>query len=85
MAKRNMTDTKIRTLIKAYLVFHRGRKCSGDEISEWINNNGFGLNQRSVEPKTISHHIRSGMYEMGHILYGVNIEKINYRNHYWIE
>ena len=32
---REVIDTKIRTLIEAYLTFNKGKKCSAKEIAEF--------------------------------------------------
>jgi len=82
---RNEVDTKIRTLIKAYLVFNRGKKCTAAEIAEFINNNGFSLNKYSLHPTRVSHMINSAKWNQSSMLYGINIEKLNGRNHYWVE
>ena len=83
---RKINDTKVRTLIRAYLVFNRGKKCSSMEISEWINNGGFGLKQYSVTPKTVSYHVNLGKRStLSHILHDVNVEKVNGLNHFWID
>ena len=33
---REVIDTKIRTLIKAYLTFNKGKKCTAKEIAELV-------------------------------------------------
>ena len=81
---RKIIDTKIRTLIKAYLLFNKGKKCTAHEIAEFINTNGFGLNQYSLHPKRVSHMINSARWNNSNILYGVQVEKIDGRNHYWL-
>ena len=81
---RNIIDTKVRTLIKAYLSFHKGKKCSSFEIADWINDNGFGLNNYTVNPKRISYYVNSGRHCKTNMLYGVNVEKVNGMNHFWI-
>ena len=68
---RKIIDTKIRTLIK--------------EIAEFVNNGDFGLNQYSLHPTRVSNMINSAKYYKSHILSEINIEKINGRNHFWVE
>ena len=68
---KKIRDTKIRTLIKAYLVFHRGKRCTAKEISEWINCNQFNLNHCLVNANIISRLIYAGKYVPSHILYDV--------------
>jgi len=83
MTKR-IRDTKIRTLIKAYLVFNRGKRCTAKEISEWINGNKFNLNQSLVNPNLIGRLLYMGKYSKGHILNEVNVEKKYNLNYYWV-
>ena len=82
---RKIIDTKIRTLIKAYLVFNKGKKCTAKEIAEWINNGGFALNQYSCHPKVIGYHVNAAKYNVNSQLYGVKVEKVRNLNHYWVE
>ena len=82
---RPIVDTKVRTLIKAFLVLNRGRKYTAKQICEFINNGGFALNQHSVVPKTVSYHINAAKYSPGSMLYDVMVEKIGGYNHYWVE
>ena len=82
---RKIIDTKVRTLIKAYLVFNKGKKCTAKEIAEWINTGGFALNQYSCHPKTIAYHVNRAKYNVKSQLYGVRVEKVRNLNHYWVE
>ena len=82
---RKIIDTKIRTLIKAYLVFNRGKRCTAGEIADFINNNGFSLNQYSLHPTRVSHMINSARWSNSNMLYEVRVEKVNGRNQYWVE
>ena len=82
---REVIDTKIRTLIKAYLTFNKGKKCTAKEIAEFVNNGDFGLNQYSLHPTRVSNMINSAKYYKSHILSEINIEKINGRNHFWVD
>ena len=81
---RPIVDTKVRTLIKAFLVLNRGRKYTAKQICEFINNGGFALNQYSVVPKTVSYHINAARYTPGSMLYDVQVEKVGGYNHYWV-
>ena len=85
MVKSSMVDTKVRTLIKAFLVFNKGKKFSAKQICEWINSYRFGLNGKAVYPKTISYHISQGKYNPSNILNEVNVEKKHNLNYYWVE
>ncbi|MBP5699253.1 MAG: hypothetical protein J6W71_00135, partial [Methanobrevibacter sp.] len=78
---RNIVDTKIRTLIKAYLTFNKGKKCTASEIADFVNCNDFGLNQYSLHPTRVSNMINSAKYYRSHILSDIRVEKINGRNH----
>lgn len=82
---RKIIDTKLRTLIKAYLVLHKGKKCDAKEIAEFINSNDFKMNQYALHPTRVSHMINAGRYSQTNMLYGVNVEKVNGINHYWVE
>ena len=82
---KKIVDTKVRTLIKAFLVFNKGKKYTAKEICDWINNNSFALNQCSVDPKAVSYHVRGARYNNAHMLYDVRVEKVGSVNHYWVE
>lgn len=71
MAK-EQTNLVVRKLVKAYMVFHRGREVTGREIANWINNpdNNFGL-KTTVYPKTIARMINHSRHNSGSILYDV--------------
>ena len=80
-----IVDTKVRTLIKAFLVLNRGRKYTAKQICEFINNGGFALNQSHVHPKTVAYHVNSAKYNVGSMLYDVRCEKVHNLNYYWVE
>lgn len=82
---KKIRDTKLRTLIKAYLVCNKGKKYTAKEISEWINNNNFCLNRALCNGMVIGRLISNGMYQPNHILYDVECEvgKGN-RKLYWV-
>jgi len=81
---RDTRDTKLRTLIKAYLVFNRGKKVTAKEISEWINSNNFCLNRSIVNSRIISRLIYAGKYNPSHILYDIEDETVNNLKYYWV-
>ena len=81
---RKIIDTKVRTLIKAFLVMNKGKKYTAKQISEFINTGGFALNQSCVHPKTISYHVNAAKYNVKSQLYDVNVEKVNNLNYYWV-
>ena len=81
---RKIIDTKIRTLIKAYLVLHKGKKCNAKEIAEFINSNDFKMNQYALHPTRVSHMINAGRHCQTNMLYGVQREKIDGLNYYWV-
>ena len=78
-------NLKVRTLIKAYLVFNKGKHCTAKQISEWINSGWFYLNKAQVNPNVVSHLIRSGSYDSSNMLSDVLVEKRENRNYYWVE
>lgn len=82
---RKIIDTKLRTLIKAYLVLNKGKKCTSSEIAEFINTNDFKLNHYNLHPTRVSHMINAGKHSQDHIMYEVNVEKVNGVNQYWVE
>lgn len=77
-------DVKLRTLIKAYLVFNRGKHCTSKEISGWINDNYFGLNRTLVNPSIIAYLLRKGRAQRNHILSEVECETVNNLKYYWV-
>ena len=77
-------DTKIRTLIKAFLVMNRGRKYTAKQICEFINNGEFHLNKGSANPKQVSHMIRHDQYALSNMLYNVQVEKKGNLSYYWV-
>ena len=85
MAKKDIVNTKARTLIKAYLVMNKGKKCSSAEISDFINSGHFNMIGHYVDKKKVSHMINSGRFVSTNMMYGVQYEKINGLNHYWVE
>ena len=84
MAK-DYTNVKVRTLIKAYLVFHKGKKCTAKQISEWINSEWFGMNRSLVNARVIGRMINAERYQKSNILSELKVEKINGLSHYWVE
>lgn len=81
---KKIRDTKVRTLIKAYLIFNRGKKCTAKQISEWINSERFSMNNVIVNPRLISYLISSGRYNPSHMLYDVECENRHNLNYYWV-
>ena len=77
-------DTKLYTLIKAYLVFHKGKKCTAKEISEWINGNNFCLNRTLVNGSLIGRLLYKGMHNRNHILSEVECETVHNLKYYWV-
>ena len=78
-------ETKIRSLIKAYLVLNRGKKKTGKEICEFINCGEFHLNNHSVTPNRVALLVKKDGYELGNMLYNVQVESVNGYNRYWVE
>ena len=66
MAKETV-HMKIRVLIKAYLVFNKGKKCTSKEISEWINSGWFGLNRSLVNANVIGRLINANRFTSSNI------------------
>ena len=81
---RKIVNAKVIALIKAYLLFNKGKACTADEIAEWINTGGFGLNQYSLHPKTVSYHVNGARYNNHSTLYDVKVEKIGGVNHFYL-
>ena len=69
---KEQTKYAVRKLIKAYLVFNRGREVTSKEIANWINNpdNNFGL-KTNIPSNTISRMINHSRHNNGSILYEV--------------
>lgn len=84
MAK-EYSKVKVRTLIKAYLVFNKGKHCTAKQISEWINSEWFGLNRSLVNPRVVARMISNDRYQRSNILSEVNVEKVNGLSMYWVE
>ena len=84
MAK-DTVHLKVRTLIKAYLIFNKGKKCTAKEISEWINGHWFGLNRSLVNPRVVGHMINREKYQSANILSEVQSESVNNLSYYWVE
>jgi hypothetical protein len=84
MAK-DTVHMKIRVLIKAYLVFNKGKRCTAKEISEWINSGWFGLNRSLVNPNVIGKLISSGRYVSTNMLSELQTEKVGNLRYYWVE
>jgi len=84
MAK-NTRNLKVRTLIKAYLVFNKGKHCTAKQIAEWINSGRFCLNKSQVHPNLVSKLISNDRYSSSNMLSEVMVEKRENRNYYWVE
>ena len=82
---RETVNTKLRTLIKAYLVFNRGKKATAKEISEWINGNNFCLNNAKVNANVIGRMLYANRSNRHHILGDVEMEKFHNLYYYWVE
>ena len=78
-------NLKVRTLIKAYLVFNKGKHCTAKQIAEWINSCGFCLNKSQVHPNLVSNLIANDRYSSSNMLSDVLVEKCDNRNYYWVE
>ena len=85
LVAKDYRDTKIRTLIKAYLVFNRKKKCTAKEISDFITSNDFGLNRSLCNARVIGHMLRKGMVNRNHILSEVECETVNNLKYYWVD
>ena len=81
---RKIVDTKIRTLIKAYLVLNNGKRCTAKEIAEFVNSNSFGLNQYVLHPTRVSHMINSARSRRSNMLHDINVEKKGGVNHFYL-
>lgn len=81
---KDLVNAKLRALIKAYLVFNRGRKVSSKDISDWINGEYFGLNRSLVNARVVGHLLSKGVYNRNHIFYEVECETVNGRKQYWV-
>lgn len=81
MAK-EQTKLLTRKLVKAYMVFNRGKEVTANEMAQWINdpNNNFGLKTR-VDSKSISRMINASRWNNSSILYGIEIKE-NHPNRY---
>ena len=84
MAK-DYTKVKLRTLIKAYLVMNKGKKCTAKQISEWINSEWFGMNKALVNPRIVANMIHTERWQKANILSELKLEKVDGLSHYWIE
>ena len=84
MASKKIRDTKLRTLIKAFLVSNKGKKYTAKDISEWICSNNFSLNGSIVNPLIIAKLIKAGKYRPNHILYDVECETRHNLKYYWV-
>ena len=84
MASEKIRDTKLRTLIKAFLVFNKGKKQTAKQISNWINSGNFCLNGSLCNPRLVAYLIKNGKYNPGHIFYDVKSEEKNGLKYYWV-
>ena len=85
MTSEKIRDTKLRTLIKAFLVFHKGKKFTAKEISSWINSANFCLNRSLCNARIVGHLLSKGRYNPNHIFYDVCSETVNNLKYYWVE
>ena len=85
MTSEKIRDTKLRTLIKAFLVFNKGKKFTAKEISSWINSANFCLNHSLCNPSVVGHLLRKGQYKPNHIFYDVESEKRGNLKYYWVK
>ena len=84
MAKETV-HMKIRVLIKAYLVFNKGKKCTSKEISEWINSGWFGLNRSLVNANVIGRLINANRFTSSNMMSEIKTEKVGNHRYYWVE
>ena len=82
---KDYVNVKVRTLIKAYLVMNKGKRCTAKMISEWINGEWFGLNRSLVNPRVVGRMINRERYQKSNILSEVRCEKVNNLSYYWVE
>lgn len=82
---KDYTKVKIRTLIKAYLVMNKGKKCTANQISEWINSEWFGMNKTLVNPRIVASMISKERWQKANILSELKLENVNGLNYYWVE
>ncbi len=85
MTSEKIRDTKLRTLIKAFLVFHKGKKFTAKEISSWINSANFCLNRSLCNARLVGYLLSKGRYNPNHIFYDVCREKQGNIQYYWVE
>ena len=84
MAKETV-NLKIRTLIKAYLVFNKGKRCTAKEISEWINSGRFGLNRSLVNANVIGRLINANRFTSSNMMSEIKTEKVGNYRYYLVE
>ena len=82
---KDYTKVKIRTLIKAYLVMNKGKKCTAKQISEWINSEWFGMNRSLVNSRVIANMIKTERWQKANILSELKLEKVDGLSYYWVE
>ena len=85
MASEKIRDTKLRTLIKAFLVFNKGKKYTAKEISSWINGGNFCLNRSLCNANIVGYLLSKGQYNPNHIFYDVCSEKQGNLKYYWVK
>ena len=85
MTRDKIRDTKLRTLIKAFLVFHKGNKYTAKEISSWINSANFCLNRSLCNARIVAYLLSKGQYNPNHIFYDVESETVNNLKYYWVK
>ena len=82
---KDYVKVKIRTLIKAYLVMNKGKKCTAKQISEWINSEWFGMNRSLVNSRVIGNMIKTERWQKANILSELKLEKVDGLSYYWVE
>ena len=80
-----MRDAKLRTLIKAFLVFNRGKRFTAKQISDWINGEWFGFNRSLINARVVGQMLARERHQSSNILSEVQMETINNLKEYWVE
>ena len=73
--KHDQTKRRIRTIIKVFLLCNKGEKYSSKELCDFINGNRLGLHGHDVNPKEVTHYIRTDWHRKDTILHDVLGEK----------
>lgn len=79
-------NEKIKTkyIIKTFLCAFRGQKFTSRQIADFIIDNELNSVNTEVNKNAIARMINSDI-QFGSILKDVQVEKINGKNHYWME